>query len=881
MKFKKQMAALVAALMLAQGIPVYVMQPVKIVASEQITTIVDSLYQDSTYTKIKTNVTQAQIDRLVTQAEAITDGGLKTVTMVRLTNATEQLQEMRFTGLSNNHFATFAFYTESGIAQYRTNAVKPHSGISSLYLSIEVKDENGNTTFKREAKGTDQLTAETTDVALKEGYTVDIYKCEPSRFLTNHDDVLKHDDSNPYRYKVVNGKLVRLNKENRTFTFMQNDQPYASVKVDFNAKKLYFELFEGVELNEETSITVLGYNSEELLKKTFTAGVSEKGTFEFVFAPNHSVKFEGNVTVRVSNDEGIINDMSIQNGSKIVVSRSGLYHEVPKTEVEMQVYKQSFLKQITESDLSSMIEKGSITQDFVDWFLNNIQAMKNYNEAGNASSIQLGTMNHFGYNNYPFSLENEEKALAILNDIYEVDGENLSGMKLKMAIAVSKEFANGVQAWMGGSMIDALERYELYAQSYDDGVFYDDFGALTSADLRNVVVCQITNEDILWLRNYIETEKPEMLARNRIVSGHSLLVYRDKNPETGESIHGPNFYGPNPTIQEVIKWGGVCGTMSKFSVVLAQAYGIPALAVGQPGHCAYQYLNPNGEYGLGYDVYGWEQSGNWNTTFPYLKINAELNKNRARFEESEYYRHKAIAADTEREKIENIVKAVEIEPLNYLAWEEYLEYSASGVMEYYMMCNKIEDALSDYPVIVENLTGKQTKANIEAIFNEEGYLSDTVTLDQLNNLQTSLDKLMDGPYKEYYQEMITRAKDSLKQFKLTGISHRNVVTIHVYEDGSDRVRVETAAGQPHYSFGENYIVVDIYDENSTLVLNKAIAGNVNIEAASEMLTLKDGSRMKFTIRETFRINTPDDDTMKVLKDGSYTYVKQNGTFVLE
>ena len=60
---------------------------------------------------------------------------------------------------------------------------------------------------------------------------------------------------------------------------------------------------------------------------------------------------------------------------------------------------------------------------------------------------------------------------------------------------------------MGGSMIDALERYELYAQSYDDGVFYDDFGALTSADLRNVVVCQITNEDILWLRNYIETDE--------------------------------------------------------------------------------------------------------------------------------------------------------------------------------------------------------------------------------------------------------------------------------------------------------------------------------------------------------------------------------------
>ena len=39
--------------------------------------------------------------------------------------------------------------------------------------------------------------------------------------------------------------------------------------------------------------------------------------------------------------------------------------------------------------------------------------------------------------------------------------------------------------------------------------------------------------------------------------------------------------------------------------------------------------------------------------------------------------------------------------------------------------------------------------------------------------------------------------------------------------------------------------------------------------------------MTFKLRETFRINTPDDANLKVLKNNLYSYVKVNGTFVLE
>lgn len=98
--------------------------------------------------------------------------------------------------------------------------------------------------------------------------------------------------------------------------------------------------------------------------------------------------------------------------------------------------------------------------------------------------------------------------------------------------------------------------------------------------MRNVVNAKITDEDMAWLREYIKENKPEMITRNNITKGYSLIRYVSVNPDTGASVHGSQFYGPNPTIKEVIKYGGVCGAMSKLGSVVAQAYGVPAFPVG-------------------------------------------------------------------------------------------------------------------------------------------------------------------------------------------------------------------------------------------------------------------------------------------------------------
>ena len=62
----------------------------------------------------------------------------------------------------------------------------------------------------------------------------------------------------------------------------------------------------------------------------------------------------------------------------------------------------------------------------------------------------------------------------------------------------------------------------------------------------------------------------------------------------GDTIQGPLFYVPwrdvNTSAENTQVIGGVCGGLSYFGTMAAQAHGIPAYPVGQPGHCAYACL---------------------------------------------------------------------------------------------------------------------------------------------------------------------------------------------------------------------------------------------------------------------------------------------------
>ncbi|MGB0774374.1 MAG: hypothetical protein ACPG32_00060 [Akkermansiaceae bacterium] len=63
----------------------------------------------------------------------------------------------------------------------------------------------------------------------------------------------------------------------------------------------------------------------------------------------------------------------------------------------------------------------------------------------------------------------------------------------------------------------------------------------------------------------------------------------------GDSIHGRHYYAPYmdswESYAEIIRnVGGVCGSLSNFGAAAAIANGVPAVTMGEPGHCAYAVL---------------------------------------------------------------------------------------------------------------------------------------------------------------------------------------------------------------------------------------------------------------------------------------------------
>ena len=71
----------------------------------------------------------------------------------------------------------------------------------------------------------------------------------------------------------------------------------------------------------------------------------------------------------------------------------------------------------------------------------------------------------------------------------------------------------------------------------------------------------------------------------------------------GESIHGPRYYRPWrdcdwPSWSLRPRVGGVCGALSTFGALSANAHGLMATTGGQPGHCAYNRRRANGSWNI-------------------------------------------------------------------------------------------------------------------------------------------------------------------------------------------------------------------------------------------------------------------------------------------
>jgi hypothetical protein len=183
----------------------------------------------------------------------------------------------------------------------------------------------------------------------------------------------------------------------------------------------------------------------------------------------------------------------------------------------------------------------------------------------------------------------------------------------------------------------------------------------------------------------INTEHPELKSQDKIGKSAYLIKYISYN-KNGVSIQAGNdaFYGVPWNLSSIYRDGGVCGNISKFGTQVSQAFGVAAMPVGQPGHCALIWNDKPSSWYLGNDIFGWGESEHHPVTVipwsdnslknqaPYILLFEDAELDQSKLDQSERLRWLAKAMTSSDNKIAIYKIATNILPINFLVWKDYV-----------------------------------------------------------------------------------------------------------------------------------------------------------------------------------------------------------------
>lgn len=131
--------------------------------------------------------------------------------------------------------------------------------------------------------------------------------------------------------------------------------------------------------------------------------------------------------------------------------------------------------------------------------------------------------------------------------------------------------------------------------------------------------------------------------------------------------------------------GGVCGAVPKFAAGVCQAFGIPSMPVGQPGHCAYIWQRESGQWSLGNDNGGRAKATRhppvqipWGNQAWLVPLMQRAQLDFSLYVHSECFRSLAALAREHRcpgsvGQAQLLAQATDICPSNYGAWMDRVE----------------------------------------------------------------------------------------------------------------------------------------------------------------------------------------------------------------
>jgi hypothetical protein len=270
--------------------------------------------------------------------------------------------------------------------------------------------------------------------------------------------------------------------------------------------------------------------------------------------------------------------------------------------------------------------------------------------------------------------------LEVLFSIWKSDRAGLSDPAERgTAAAVALTF--GRKGWPADQ---ALPRYQFFKDSRRRGLLHPQFDGLLAWEKRYIVAAGGNggwsgpggwdDASLAWLRDHVK------LPAKAYLDACWQAPYRLDNL-FGDSIHGAMYYAPFDGMvhaKRVRDVGGVCGSLSHFGANAARANGIPAITMGEPGHCAYAVRVARGEWTPAYSL-SWQRglhTSLWGSTWTQLVLQERAMGDKEAHDRSMAHVFQARALGAAQPELAETAwrLALEAQPLNHPAWREAITF---------------------------------------------------------------------------------------------------------------------------------------------------------------------------------------------------------------
>lgn len=314
----------------------------------------------------------------------------------------------------------------------------------------------------------------------------------------------------------------------------------------------------------------------------------------------------------------------------------------------------------------------------------------------------------------PLDQEGTSRGLEIWRDIFNADPASREGLWLRVAASVALAHTVQVKSLADGGDIDPLRRYQYFKSAHSSGLLFDSFNQAAVWELRFVVNSWARDEELAWV---VSAAAPKIKSQEKIGEACWMVPYRGENAKGVSVQNGPEYYDHKPVTMELMHTvGGVCGAISKFGTAAAQAHGIPAMPVGQPGHCAFLWKKDPQTWRTGNDISGWagstEHGGtyiHWGDRGSYVLLMEQAHRDPARFLASEQARWLAGATTDPAKSTALLQTAAKIQPLNGGAWLDLIASfgkTKAPAAAWQQLATALIRALPDYPIPLTEFLAK-------------------------------------------------------------------------------------------------------------------------------------------------------------------------------